>query len=41
MPIDAAWRNARAGRGPAIGAVPLQLLAYPGMLIEIEGIAMA
>jgi enamine deaminase RidA (YjgF/YER057c/UK114 family) len=28
------------GPGPAITAVPLQSLAYPGMLIEIEGIAM-
>jgi enamine deaminase RidA (YjgF/YER057c/UK114 family) len=28
------------GPGPAIAAVPLQSLAYPGMLIEIEGIAM-
>ena len=29
-----------AGPGPAITGVPLPSLAYPGMLIEIEGIAM-
>lgn len=29
-----------AGPGPAVTAIPLPSLAYPGMLIEIEGIAM-
>jgi enamine deaminase RidA (YjgF/YER057c/UK114 family) len=32
--------GATAGPGPAVTAVPVPNLAYPGMLIEIEGIAM-
>jgi enamine deaminase RidA (YjgF/YER057c/UK114 family) len=38
--LDMVSRSLPAGSRPAITAIPLPYLAYPGMLVEIEGYAM-